>query len=65
MLDIRIPIGLMFTIFGIILLVFGLLSSPEDYVAHSGKININLYWGGLMLVFGGIMLFLARWKKQN
>jgi hypothetical protein len=65
MLDIRIPIGLMFSIFGIILIVFGLLSDPAIYQRHSLGLNINLAWGGVMLVFGGIFLLLARWRNQN
>jgi hypothetical protein len=72
MLDIRIPIGLMFSIFGVILLVFGVVShfglfytDPKIYEQHSLGININCYWGGFMLVFGGVMLLLARWKKQS
>ena len=65
MLDIRIPIGLMFTIFGGILLLFGLFSDKKIYDMHSLGLNINLAWGGLMLVFGAIMLLLARWRRQN
>jgi hypothetical protein len=66
MLDIRIPIGLMFTIFGAILLLFGLFfSDPKIYQQHSMGMNINLAWGGLMLVFGGIMLLLARWRRER
>ena len=65
MLDIRIPIGLMFTIFGVILLIFGLISDPKIYQMHSLGFNINLAWGGLMLIFGAIMLLLARWRRQN
>lgn len=63
MLDIRIPMGLMFAIFGIILALFGSISDPNIYHAHSLGHNINLTWGGFMLVFGGAMLFFARWKN--
>ncbi|MCC6123869.1 MAG: LPXTG cell wall anchor domain-containing protein [Pirellulales bacterium] len=65
MLDIRIPMGLMFAIFGIILALFGFFSKPNIYDMHSLGHNINLSWGGFMLVFGGAMLFFARWKNQN
>ena len=57
-LDIRTPIGLMFSIFGIILTVYGLASSPASY-ARSLGININLVWGLALLAFGGGMLFLG------
>ena len=45
MLDIRIPIGLMFSILGAILAVFGLVSDPHIYDVHSFGINVNLGLG--------------------
>jgi hypothetical protein len=57
-LDIRIPIGLMFSIIGLILAIFGLVSDPEIY-ARSLGVNINLVWGCVLLVFGAMMLSLA------
>jgi len=65
-LDIRWPIGLMFTLIGAMLTIYGLVtaSKPEVYQASLG-ININLYWGVILLVFGGWMLFMAvRGSKQ-
>lgn len=60
-LDIRLPIGLMFAIFGLLLAGYGLLTSGNDmYVRHSLGININLWWGLTLLVFGAVMLFLGR-----
>jgi hypothetical protein len=61
-LDIRWPIGLMFTLIGAILVVFGLVtgSDPEVYRPSLGW-NVNLYWGLLLLVFGGWMLLMA-WR---
>ena len=63
-LDVRIPIGLLFTVFGGILLVFGLLSDPAMYQAHSLGYNINLGWGLVQLAFGGVMLALA-WRTRR
>jgi hypothetical protein len=57
-LDLRIPIGLMFSIFGLLLSGFGLLSNKEIYKASLG-ININLGWGLIMLGFGIVMLLLG------
>jgi len=59
-LDIRWPIGLMFTLIGAMLVLFGLATSsnPDTYKPSLG-ININLYWGVLLLVFGGWMLAMA------
>ncbi|HYE73954.1 MAG TPA: hypothetical protein VEF04_11520 [Blastocatellia bacterium] len=60
-LDIRLPIGLMFVIFGVLLAGYGLLTSGNEmYVRHSLGININLWWGLAMLAFGAVMLFLGR-----
>lgn len=64
-LDIRIPIGLMFSIIGAILAVFGLVSGHDMYVRHSLGINVNLGWGCVLLAFGLFMLMLAYRAKQR
>ena len=58
-LDIRTPIGLMFTLIGTVLAVYGLVSDPALY-ARSLGLNVNLYWGGVLALFGLIMLALGR-----
>jgi hypothetical protein len=62
--DIRVPMGLMFSIFGVILIVFGLVSDRAIY-ARSLGINLNLYWGLLLLAFGGIMLLLGLRRQRG
>ena len=57
-LDIRLPIGFLFAIFGVLLIAYGALSDPAIYQRSLG-ININFEWGIVMLVFGGIMLLLG------
>jgi len=57
-LDIRLPIGMLFSIFGIMLIFFGLFSNPALY-AQSLGININLDWGICLLLFGLVMLVLG------
>ena len=57
-LDLRLPIGLMFSIFGVMLTVFGLVSGPEIY-ARSLGVNVNLWWGLVLLAFGLVMLGFA------
>ena len=52
-LDIRWPIGLMFTLIGALLGVFGLVKGAESV---SLGININLIWGAVLFVFGVLML---------
>jgi len=68
-IDIRLPIGIMFSVLGLLLVVFGLSTDtdPELY-KRSLEVNVNLWSGLLMLIFGGGMLFLgirAKRKKQH
>jgi hypothetical protein len=58
-LDIRTPIGALFAILGVLLLGFGLVSDPAIYQRSLG-INVNLWWGGVLLAFGAVMLWLGR-----
>ena len=58
-LDIRLPIGLMFTVIGLLLVVFGAIADQSIFKASLG-INVNLWWGLVMLVFGIIMFLLGR-----
>ena len=57
-LDIRIPIGLMFGIIGVVLAIFGLFSDPEIY-ARSLGVNVNFGWGCILMAFSGVMLLMA------
>jgi hypothetical protein len=61
-LDLRLPIGLMFSIFGALLTGFGLISDDAIY-ARSLGINVNLWWGLVLLVFGMLMLGLMAWSR--
>lgn len=65
-MDIRIPIGLLFAILGLILFAFGLYSmnDTELYARSLGR-NINLWTGVAMLVFGGLMLFFSIKKNKT
>jgi hypothetical protein len=57
--DLRMPIGIMFSIFGLILTGYGLATKgSEIYQKCLGK-NFNVSWGIVLLVFGGLMLALA------
>jgi hypothetical protein len=61
-LDIRTPIGLMFSVFGLILTVYGFVADRAIY-ARSLGINVNLYWGLALLAFGAVMLLLGRYGR--
>ena len=61
-LDIRLPIGLLFVLLGGLLCVYGVFtfsSQPELYKRSLG-ININFWWGLVLLLFGALMSWLGR-----
>jgi membrane protein implicated in regulation of membrane protease activity len=62
-IDLRFPIGLLFLIFGILLMFFGSFSKAADY-SRSLNLNINLWWGLAMFAFGAVMFFVAYRKKS-
>jgi hypothetical protein len=64
--DIKFPIGLMFSIFGLMLTLYGLFTSGNEALySRSLGVNINLWCGLGMLVFGLIMLILAWTAKKK
>jgi uncharacterized membrane protein len=65
-IDIKLPIGLMFSILGLLLTIYGLITaSNQAMYEKSLHVNINLWIGLTMLVFGGIMLLLSLKKKKK
>ncbi len=65
-LDIRWPIGLMFSLVGLAMTVFGLATNGDAAMyRRSLDININLIWGIVLLVFGGFMLWMATRHKDD
>jgi multisubunit Na+/H+ antiporter MnhG subunit len=63
-LDIRLPIGLMFGILGVLLAAFGLFGDKSIYERSLG-ININLIWGTILIVFSLILLWLGSRKGRR
>ena len=57
-LDIRLPIGIIFSLYGAVLIVYGLLADPAIFVNSLG-VKIDTWWGLAMLVFGLVMAILA------
>jgi high-affinity Fe2+/Pb2+ permease len=53
-MSIALTIGVTIVVIGLIILLYGLLGHP-DYARHSLGININLWWGLVMLIFGLLM----------
>jgi hypothetical protein len=65
-LDLRIPMGLMFTLTGVILTVFGLKTNGDAALyAKSLGINANLWWGLVLLAFGLTMFLLGRRSQKR
>jgi hypothetical protein len=59
--DIRLPIGMMFSVFGVLVGGYGAATQGDEmYTRHSLGLNVNLWWGMVMLLFGAAMLLLAR-----
>jgi hypothetical protein len=65
-LDIRWPIGLMFSLIGVLLTIYGVTASAASTVEVAGTpININLIWGIVLVIFGVLMLLGAIGGKKN
>jgi hypothetical protein len=65
-IDIKLPIGLMFSILGMIITIFGLFTNSDALLyQRSLGTNINLWSGAGMLVFGLIMLGLALKSRKT
>lgn len=58
-IDIRLPLGILFSLLGVILVIYGIAGDAALYRQSLG-ININLYWGVVLLAFGLVMLLLGR-----
>lgn len=55
-LDLRFAIGLFFILTGLLLLLYGCFHPAS---------SVNLWSGGLFVIFGGIMIFLSFKVKQS
>lgn len=58
-IDIRLPLGILFSLLGLILVVYGVAGDSALYQQSLG-INVNLYWGLVLLAFGALMFVLSR-----
>ena len=58
--DLRLPIGVLFVVYGAIIALRGALVATPVL-----GININLYWGVVMLLFGGGCLFLGSRRTKR
>ena len=62
--DLRVPLGWLFAILGLLLILAGLRATPASD-ARSLGVNINLIWGAVMLAFAAVCLWLARRERKR
>ena len=62
-LDVRVPIGALFTLLGLLLTGYGFLEPSSVKTAFTRGGQINLWWGLVMLVFGVFMLLVSRPRR--
>ncbi|HEY9679695.1 MAG TPA: hypothetical protein V6C76_16955 [Drouetiella sp.] len=66
MLDVRKPIGWLFTIYGVMLVVWSFMQPQLTQIeGHNISFNLNQIWGVLMLLFGILMNALAYFDKKQ
>jgi hypothetical protein len=66
MLDLRWPVGLMFSLIGALLVLYGAAThSNTAMYANSLGIDINLNWGVVLLIFGILMILGAVLGKKE
>ncbi|MEP6730044.1 MAG: hypothetical protein ABJE10_05380 [bacterium] len=64
-LDVRVPIGALFSLLGVMLTVYGYLEPASSGPAFTKGGQINMWWGLVMLVFGVLMLLVARPAREK
>jgi hypothetical protein len=62
-LDIRLPLGLLFTVLGALLVIYGALANPAIYHRSLGY-NVNVIWGAVLLAFGLLFISVSRRKLE-
>ena len=64
-LDVRLPIGGLFTALGLLLGGYGLATAGDaSHYTRSLSVNINLWWGLVMLAFGVVLLGAALGRRK-
>ena len=59
-LDLRYPLGGLFVVLGLILAGYGVATRGNvEMYTRSTSVNVNLWWGIVMLAFGVVLLALA------
>jgi len=63
-MDIRQPIGWLFLALGALLVLRGVAGEAAAASIKAG-LNVNAWWGAVLLVFGLCMLLLARGQRRR
>lgn len=63
LLDLKLPLGALLSFYGLIMVFYGLFSGKEIYEKSLG-INVNLLWGGLVLIVGALLLLSSLRKPR-
>lgn len=63
--DLRFPIGLMFGFYGLVLVIYGIVTNGSEVYQRSLGLNVNLIWGTVLFVFGLVMFVLAARKPNS
>jgi hypothetical protein len=65
-LDVRYPIGALFGALGLLIGGYGLATNGDaEHYAALGGLNVNLWWGVVMLAFGLLCIILARRSRDT
>lgn len=64
-LDVRWPIGGLFSVLGLMLTGYGIATAGDPaHYQRSLAVNVNLWWGLVMLVFGAALLLGAKAARR-
>ncbi len=62
--DLRRPIGYLFGLLGLILAIYG-MAEPDVRAPLDASVNVNVWCGLTLLVFGGCLLWLSYRAKKS
>jgi hypothetical protein len=63
--DIRLPIGGLFGLIGLLLVVYGIATGNSSIYERSLGVNVNFWWGSAMLIFGAAMLWFGAHARKK
>ena len=63
--DIRLPIGLLFLAIGALLAGLGFTADAASLRTADLGVNIDLAWGGVLAVFGGVLIVITVLSKSS